>query len=416
MKYMQALLRFIERYTKTDIRYLAKGGFWLSIDEIVGAVTVFLLAIAFANYVPKDAYGTYRYLLATFWMLTAFTMTGLPTAVSRAVARGREGVFRESVSWSIAWSLPISGIALACGAYYFIHAQTLLAYGFILIAVFGPFIQAAYLFSAYLVGKKQFKVLSFCGALFSLIPAIVLFIAMRVNPDPLSLLFAYLASVVATGLGIAVFLVLRFSPNRETDSEYKKLGGHFSAMNLLSTVAGQVDKLLVFHYLGAIDLAVYTFATAFPDQIKNLFGSISTLALPKFVERSFTEIRANFWNRLWAYTAVLTVIALAYIALAPIFFDWFFPAYTDAIYYSRWYALALIPTGAALPIALLQAHKAHQELYAINVITPIVQIIALVLLTSHYGLLGAIFARVIGRVWAFLVAGALVEVHARRIN
>lgn len=409
-------LRFLERYTKTDLKYLASGGFWLGIDEVVGALAAFGLAIAFAHYVPKDAYGTYRYLIAAFWTLTAFTMTGLPVAISRAVAKGREGTFRASIPYSVLWGLPLALIALGTSVYYFLHENSILGYGFGIIAIFGPLMQAAYLWGSYLNGKKDFRMTALFGSLFAILPAIALFVAMLVNPDPLVLLFVYFSAAVATGLSIAFFIFIRYRPNKETDPESRNLGWHFSAMNLLATIAQQVDKLVVFHYLGAIELAVYSFATALPEQLKNVFGSVSTLAMPKFVARPFEEIRANFWGRLWLYTGVLTLVAFAYIAIAPFAFNLFFPAYKEAIWYSQLYALSLIPMGGALSMTLLQAHKANRELYIYNIVSPVFQIGALIVLTSLYGLAGAIIARVAARALALIVGGILVEVYAFRTH
>ena len=412
--HFKSFIAFLERHTKTDLNYLASGGFWLTLDEIGGGLAALLLAIAFAHYVPKDVYGTYRFLTAAYWTLTAFTMTGLSAAISRAVAKGREGVYRESFLYSIRWALPLSFISLGTSAYYFVQANTLLGYGFLIIAVLGPLMQSGYLWGTYFVGKKQFRLLSLYGLLFSLIPPLLLFLTMRETANPLFLLFAYLGGTAAVGLFLAFYILVKYRPNRKIDAEHRNLGAHFSAMNLLSTIAAQVDKLVVFHYLGAIDLAVYSFATAFPEQIKNVLSSITTLALPKFVTRPFKEIRENFWGRLWMYTAGLAAVAFAYMLVAQIAFDIFFPAYKEAVWYSQLYVLTLIPIGNAMPIALLQARGAKRELYILNVLSPVFQILTLVVLTAIYGLIGTIIARIAGRVWGFLIGGILLEVYALR--
>lgn len=409
MKYMHALLRLLERYTRTDVSYLAKGGFWLAADQIVTGLAAFLLSIAFAHFVSKDAYGTYRFLIAAFWTLTAFTMTGLPTAMGQAVARGQEGTFRASLGWSIRWGIPLGFIALGIGAYYALEANWMLAGGFFVIALVGPFMQAAYLSGSYLVGKRAFRANTLYGIVFAAVPPTALFAVMLATNNPIALTFTYLASTVAVGFVLTAVLLARFRPNADVDPKFKSLGGHFSAMGLLSTLAAQVDKLVVYHYLGAVDLAVYAFATAVPEQLRSIFGSVSTLAMPKFVARPLHEIRANFWGRLWLYTALMALVAFAYLLIAPLFFHLFFPAYAEAIPYSQVYALALIPIGSILPITLLQAREAKRELYILSIVSPVGQILALIILTSTYGLMGAVVARILGRAWGFLVAGIFVE-------
>lgn len=395
--------------------YLSKGGFWLTIDEIAGGLAALLLSVAFAHYLPKEVYGTYRYLIALFWILTAFTMTGLPGAVSRAVAQGHEGAFRSSFLYSVRWALPLSFIALGTSAYYFLNGNGNLGFGLLIIAGLGPLMQGAYLWGSYCIGTKRFRTLALGGAFFAFFPVLVLLVTMYFSKSPLVLLFAYLGGSVIAGFLIAAFIFVRYRPNRVPDSEFKNLGWHFSAMNLLSTIAAQVDKVVVFHYLGAVELAVYAFATALPEQIKNVFSGVSTLALPKFVERSFSDIQKSFWYRLWGFTGLLTAASIVYVLIAPFAFNLLFPKYQEAVLYSQIFALSLIPIGNSLSIALLQAHKAKRELYVFNLLSPAFQIGALIVLTGTYGLMGTIVARIASRAWSFVLGNILVRWHGLRL-
>ncbi len=56
-------LRWSEKYIKTDMIYLVKGGFWLTLGQIISSVSSLLLVIAFANLLPKETYGIYKYFL-----------------------------------------------------------------------------------------------------------------------------------------------------------------------------------------------------------------------------------------------------------------------------------------------------------------------------------------------------------------
>ncbi len=410
----KGLLCSLERYTKTDLTYLSKGGLWLTLDVGGGALAGLILSVAFAYLLPKEVYGTYRFLIALFWVLTAFTMTGLSSAMSRAVTQGHEGVFRSSFALSIRFALPLSGIALCMSAYYFFQGNAVLGSGLLIIAALGPLMQSATLWSSYFVGKKNFKALFLYGLIFAFVPALCLIAVMQTTKDPLVLIFTYLASTILSGMVIARAILTRHRPNSEPDAEYKNLGWHFSVMNLLSTIAQQVDKIVVFHYLGAVELAVYALATALPEQIRSVFGSVSTLALPKFITRPFSEIKKTFWYRVYGFTGLLVITAIGYVLIAPSLFKIFFPAYQEAIFYSQIFALSLVPAGNTLSITLLEAHKAKRELYIFNVVSPIFQIGALILLTSIYGLIGAVTARIASRVWAFIIGGALVTTYGRR--
>ena len=55
-------LRKTEKYTKTDMVYLASGGFWLSIKTALSILIALSLSIAFANLLPKETFGEYKYI------------------------------------------------------------------------------------------------------------------------------------------------------------------------------------------------------------------------------------------------------------------------------------------------------------------------------------------------------------------
>ena len=62
-------LKWSQKYTQTDMVYLAKGGFWLGMGQIITGLASFLLTLAFANLVPKETFGTYKH---GCWMMAIF--------------------------------------------------------------------------------------------------------------------------------------------------------------------------------------------------------------------------------------------------------------------------------------------------------------------------------------------------------
>ena len=53
------LLRWSERWTRTDMVYFTKGGFWLSLGQIFGSLAGLVLALIYANFLPKTTFGIY---------------------------------------------------------------------------------------------------------------------------------------------------------------------------------------------------------------------------------------------------------------------------------------------------------------------------------------------------------------------
>ena len=79
----------------------------------------------------------------------------------------------------------------------------------------------------------------------------------------------------------------KFPPNQNHDPETISYGKHLSFTGIIGTVATYLDRLLIFHYLGAVEVAIYSIAIAPPEQIKNLFKNIPTLAMPKLAQKIF---------------------------------------------------------------------------------------------------------------------------------
>lgn len=413
---VDAFFRWAEGIAKTDLRYLIRGGLWLTLGQVSISILAFLLSVAFAHFVPKETYGTYRYLVSVFWSLTALGLSGIPTALSRAIARNDNGAYRYAFKLSLLGSIPMALVSFALAAYYVVSANMLLGLGCLVIGLLGPFMQAVYLYGAVLEGKKAFKENAFSGILLNLLPTLCIILLMLVTEEPLAFLTAYLGVSVLTGALISLWFARKYrfgASTPESRKDFRSLGLHLSLMNVLATLSQQADKLLVFHALGPVQLAIYTFAVAIPDQLKAVLGNLETLSFAKFTRRHVHEILPNLGLRLWGLTGLVTLMVIVYIFAAPLLFRLLFPAYTDSILFSQIYALSLIPIGSIVPASILQAQAAKKELYMFNTGVPIFQIGALFVGITFYGLLGAIVARIATRFLTLFLSLFLVHLYAR---
>ena len=410
-----SILHWGEQYAKTDLMYLTKNASWLTISQISISAFALLTSIAFAHFIPKEVYGSYRYLLSLFWTLTTFSLTGIPTALARAIAKGEDGAYKESIRLSLIWSGPMILISLGLAVYYFAQGNLLLFSGALIIAIIGPLMQPTYLFGSFLEGKRAFRATAIAGIVLNLVPMLALIGTMFVSKNPLSFLAVYLIANAGMAALISWYIWKKHRPteHKPTESLFS-LGAHFSAMNILAGIAGQIDRLLVFHYLGAIELAVYSFAIALPDQIKSMSNNIATIAFPKFASRPFSEIRETLSHRLGGFTLLMAALAGVYICIAPLAFHIFFPAYGEAVFYSQIYALALIPLASIFPMTALQAHAANKELYILNIVSSVFQIGILFPAIAYYGLLGAVVARILSRTFNLVLSIALTTIYSRK--
>jgi O-antigen/teichoic acid export membrane protein len=408
-------IRFLERYTKTDMAYLARSGVWGNLSTM--SVTVFSLVLyyVFARYVSREAFGVYQYLLSLGALLGVLTFTGINTAVTSAVARGHEGALRQAVrlQWKYAF-VPIVA-ALAVSAYYALNSNAVLAIGVIVVGVLTPLLNGANTYSAFLVGKQDFKRVFLYNFWINVPFYALLICAALIVPNPLLLVGIALG---AQALGCIVALRKTYAvyrPQALEDAGLPRYGLHLSAMGALGVLALQADTILAFHFVGAAGLAVYTFAVAIPERLGGLVKFIPMAALPRFSTRGFADARRGLLMRLPLAALLLALIAGAYALAAPYVFALLFPTYGDSVAYSQWYALAVGAVLTQLLVTLLSSHAFVRRLYAYHVTAPVLQLLLQFLGVAFYGLPGLIAGRLLGTGAAFVIALALV-VTARQAS
>jgi len=414
---LHTLLRFSERYTKTDMVSLASGGFWMTLGTIVSTLGSLALYVVLANTVSKEEYGIYQYLLSGSAIIGALTLTGMNTAVARAVARGFEGAVRRAVRLQLTFGIFPFLVAEAAALYYLFNDNIVLALGFCVIGIGMPIINAFNTYGAFFHGKSDFRRAFFYGLAWHLPFYGALIITAFFSPAALALLVVNLLTQ-----GVATILLYRQVVrtqirNDSHDPETLPYGTHLSVMNIPSTVAAQIDAVLVFHFLGAVPLALYSFATAVPERLAGFFKFLPTAALPKLSEKNPQDIRnALFGVRIWLAIGAVCGAAIAYIFIAPYLFSFVFPAYLDAVPYSQWYSLIFFAVIGNLFVTGLTANRSVKALYVFNIVTPVAQIMLQVGGILLYGLWGLIAGRLAATAFSLLLSFLLLLSHSRKDN
>src|SRR5665213_2588964 len=152
-----SLLRWSERYTKTDMVYLASSAWWGNLGLVMQSVLSLLLAVAFANWLAPETYGVYQYILSLSALVAAISFSGMNSAVTQAVARGYEGVLRASVRTQLRWAPVPAALTLAVAGYYLFQGNSTVGLGLIVVAIGTPLVQSFNTYSAFLQGKRAFR-------------------------------------------------------------------------------------------------------------------------------------------------------------------------------------------------------------------------------------------------------------------
>ncbi len=411
------LLRRSEKYTKTDMVYLASGSFWSIFTQIIESIAIFTFAVIVARYLPKEIYGQYKYIIAFVAILSTFSLTGIGTSVFQSVARGFDGSLREGFWTNIRWSVLIFLGALVLAAYYFTQGNTTLAFGLLIGGSLSPFLTSFNLGGVFLNAKKDFRRSAlYFGIVETLFSVGALIITIFLTHNVLILVAVYfLSNTLAT-----IFLYWRtvrvYNPDpTKTDSGMLTYAKHLSLMGVLSGIAGNIDKVLLFHFVGPIQLAIYSFAIAIPDQTKGPFKMLNTMLQAKFVNRSDEEIHVGMKNKMLWLAISSVAFVVAYILLAPYFYAFFFPNYIDAVIYSQIYSISMIGMIVAPAGSYFFAKKKIKEQYSNSIATSVIQIFTLVIGVMWWGLVGLIVARVLTRIGGSVVIYFLYARSARQV-
>lgn len=396
------LLKKSEKYTQTDMIYLARGGFWLGLSEFMFFGASFLLSIAFANFLSKETYGTYKFVLSFLTILAIPMMGSMSTALTRAVARGREGAFLPAFKLKLRLGALSSLAALGIAVYYFAKSNLTLTLAFALIACFVPFLNSFNLYTSLLGGRKRFDTLAKYNVFRQTGSLITMVVVMFLTDKVLFVLLSYFLSHTLLNLFFFLITLKRAGPNKKEDAQAIPFGIQLSLLNIIQKIAGEIDKILLWHFLGAAQIALYSFATMPVENIISLINSnISTLAFPKLSARPTKQLKNTLPQKVFRYFLIMLPLALFYILLAPFVFKIFYPQYLEAVRYSQIFALMLVIVPFSQFGSVLLAKMRKKEIAILRIISPIIQIGLLLLFCSLYGMVGVILARLINNVLYF---------------
>lgn len=389
-------LKWTERWTKTDMVYLAKGGFWLSIGQGVTTASAILLSIAFANLLPIEKYGEYKFILSITPLLVIPTLGGMKIAISRAAAKNFDGVLTSGIKTSMKWGLGGSLLSLGVAIFYYITHNTNLAITFLIISFFIPLTDPLDSFSSFLQGKRNFQLSVKLNIIREVFIASITLASLWLTNNVLILILVYFSSRTIINFFLLQITINQTKKNNENDPESISIGKHYSMMNIISVIGEQADKILVWHYLGATQLAIYSFAMLPGNQLNGLFfKNLSTLAFPKLSEMTAEQVKKTLPPKIHKYMIITIIVSVFYVVLAPIFFKLLFPQYTSAVIYSQFYILSFTLVPFSLYSSALMAQGEIKNQYSMTLVINILKILLFMVLLPLYGVGGGIATYII---------------------
>lgn len=412
--YIKEVLLWSQKYTKTDMLYLAKGGFWLGSGQIFGMFSVLALSYVYANYLSQETYGVYKYILSISSIFLIFTLPGMRTALTRASARGYESLIYPVTKFRLKFALLGSLTALLGSSYYFLNGNLQLALAFIIIALSLPIFETFTTYLSYLIGKRRFKENTKFRGIAQTVSFIALLTTILSTDNVLYILIAYFFPISITQIIIYLYITRKISKKIDLMEKTRvfSYGKHLTMISILGVIASNLDKILLWKFFGPAQLATYVFSMAIPDQLKSMLSKVGELAFPKFAAQSSEQITKNLpilMHKILIFIAISFLISFAYILVAPLIFNLFFPQYVESIFFTQIIALSLF-TAINVPLKkLLEAQKKTKIQYALETVRPILLAFLFITLIPLYGIIGAVLSYIFARI--FYAVASLIAIH-----
>ncbi len=390
------LLRWSERYIKTDMVYLAESNFWLLIGRFFVAGSGFLLTVVFANLLSPDAYGAYKYIIALSGFAAAFTLNGIGSAALRAIGRGYQNVVPSLFAKSLLWSIPASVGSFGLGGYYLYMGNQTLGWALIVIAILNPLMSNLAISKSLFIATGDFHKATLYNAVRTMVQTFVVIgtVLFTKNVLIITSVFFITSTFVSYITYRQSLRVMKVHDDQTHLPETLRYTKHVSIIGVFLLAAGQLDQLLLWHTLGPVALATYTIAQGPSKELRTMAENISTIVFPKFAKISAqVHVESNVVaRRSLQFFLALSLVVITYIIAAPFLYAIFFPKYLSSVFYSQLFAAAALLQPRTFIDMFLLAHGNIKDRYAVAIPGVAIKIGLYLLLIPLYGVIGAIVA------------------------
>jgi O-antigen/teichoic acid export membrane protein len=397
---MTFIERFVQKKFHIDAPYFLRGGFWLSLSQVITIVAGICVSALFAHMLTEHEYGTYRYLIGIGVFLTSFSLTGFGQSVLQTAAKKYRQFYNETIGIALLYNLGITLASIIGATYYFYKGNDTLALGCIIVALIQPVINTYQNIFPFLQGSRRFRESTVSQTIKTIVVSGASIGAIFITQNILVLLAAYLLSHALTNLVSHFYYRPQNSTPTPPDvfTKYLSYAKNTSLRTIITSIAFRLDTIIIFTWLGATELAIYTIAMLIPEQIKGSVKNMATLIMPKYAQHSdITTLKKTVFKRSIQLFFIFSGIALVYVLAAPFLYTLLFPKYETAIFYSQLTALSFPTMIAVLPYSALKSQLRERELYSYTIQNSILSIILTLLLIWLFGLIGAVMARVASR-------------------
>ncbi len=397
--YSHAKKTFFTKYIDKEMHYFLGGSAWLFGAHILTSVLALVVTVVVTHSLSVKSFGHYRFILAILPFFTLFSLPGVAQSLTRSVARDNVVNIASIALSRVRFGLAGSVLAIIFAGYYWYLGNTQTAFALIIASLFIPFIDSFFTYSFYYKGRGQFKTSAQYDTLTRLFYATTMATTVLITQNILILVFVYLLSQTTA----RAFFLIRTHLKNEKHSAVGKMnsnddtieyGKKLSLVTILNVFANNIDKVLVWHFLGAEALALYVVALLVANELTRGLFTFSQVALPKLS----TDSIANTRKALLTFTGITLSAAVVYgLAITPLIHI-FFPKYVQILPIALIASILvfIIPLYTLLNTTFIAKKMTKKVMYIQSLDALLsISLISAVLLFTSYGILGVVMATIV---------------------
>jgi O-antigen/teichoic acid export membrane protein len=359
----------------------------------------------------KDNFGEYHYILSVVNIVSIVSLKDMNNAVMQSIARGFLGTYRKSIFIALASNSVGSMALFAFSGWHFCHDEFELATGFLIAAVFFPFVHGLLQWHSIQIGKEDFiKNLTHKGGeLFLMYGLIIAGVILMPGTLLIPLLFTLLIPALHNGFMtiISYRSVPNDSPVEDGSITYGVKTTIYSAANIISM---HLDKLLLLFFLSPAAVASFVAADRIAELFRNITTDISVILSPKFAKYDHYTRQLDQYLKLFVFTFGVATIAFAFTLLPPLMLFLFSDNYADAIPYAQALLCSVtIGNMATLRFRFIRSKIDTKSHRTVLISTSLARILTSLILIPLFGVAGAVASAFLYRIYMTVVVNIMIK-------
>jgi len=390
------------KYFKKNFKDSSYGMANLAIASLDG----FFLNVILVRYLSIADLGNYKLFFSVLNILILFSINGLGTSVTKAVAKRFKAFFKKAVIISALFSFIASIILVILALSYYKGSDIKLA------LLFSSFLVPLYYgfntWEPYYYGERRFKTVFLLNTLIGSTRFVVCAAILFFYRNYFFTIIAYLLIVSVYNLIFFFWIIKRIKPekiDKEREKDYLKHGFRLTASSAVSVVATNIERIILNATSGATMVGIYSIVTVFPTFIKNSLKTLVNVPTVKLAAHPEKDNRIIIKKGLILIFLSGIMILAVFWFIIPFLLKFFFKVDDlNMISYGRLLLIPLVFMPVNLTIKYLASYQGS-GLSVLKLITSVdaIKLALLVIFVPLYKIEGIITALILAEFFTSII-------------